>query len=113
MPDILITIPKSVDWSVYQLELDAAAAGSTMNFKVPNFPKVNPGDRCYVVYNGFVRGWMQVTGLKHDDFVCDTTGDRWSGKFVQRSGHFHPVKHEQVTGFQGFRYVDRTRFEDA
>jgi len=51
--DIIITIPQSTDWSVYQKELDTAENGGIMNFKVPNLPKQTKiGNKCYLCYKG-------------------------------------------------------------
>lgn len=103
--DIIITIPKSINWEDYQKELDAVKDGSkVMNFKVNNFPKTKPGNKCYLLYNGFIRGWMEIVGLSTDVFTCTTTGKEWNGKFIQRSGLFHKIEPIPMKGFQGFRY---------
>lgn len=111
--DIAVTLPQTVSWADYELELATVADRShVMRFKVPNFPKVCAGSRCYIVHKGLVKGWMDVVGLKHDDFTCSTTGQQWRGKFVERSGEFHPVEPHPMPGFQGFRYVDRNIYTD-
>lgn len=103
--DIVITLPKSVTWSDYELELEKAAAGDIMSFKVANFPKTEAGCRCYVVHDGHVRGWMRIVGLSEKTFKCTTTGKQWSGKFVDRSGKFNEISEPvPMKGFQGFRY---------
>lgn len=109
MTALLITIPKSTSWEDYEEELARAAAGEVLNFKVPNFPlRVNEGDRCYVLHRELIKGWMEIVGFSEGNFICSTTGKRWSGKFVQRSGEFHhlEVNAEPRAGFQGFRYLD-------
>lgn len=103
--DIVITLPKSVKWSDYEKELEAAARGEVMNFRVSNFPHTGKGRRCYVVHDGRVRGWMEITGMTDKQFTCSTTGRKWHGKFVERSGKFHPVDGPAMRGFQGFRYI--------
>jgi hypothetical protein len=103
--DIVITIPKSISWEDYQKEIDAVKDGSqVMNFKVNHFPKTKPGNKCYLVHNGFVKGWMEIVGLSEDNFTCTTTGRKWQGKFIQRSGPFHEIEPKLMKGFQGFRY---------
>lgn len=48
--DIIITIPRSTNWVVYEKELKRAELGEIMNFKVSTFPReANIGDRCYVI----------------------------------------------------------------
>ena len=104
--DIIITIPKSISWSDYQKELDAAEAGEIMNFKVSNFPKCEVGDKCYVVYDGYIRGYMFISGMSEKEFDCTTTGNGWSGKFIERTGQFHYIEPIPMKGFQGFRYMN-------
>lgn len=106
MSDIAITIPMHVAWEDYQMELDRAADGETMNFKVSGMPKASPGDRCYVVHRGYVRGYMIISGLSEEGFTCTTFGHRYDGKFIQRTGPFYPVEPIPMRGFQGFRYVN-------
>ncbi len=107
--DILITIPKSIKWENYTKELINAENGDIMNFKVPFLPKSSIiGNKCYVVYNGFIRGYMIISGVINDtSFDCTTTGDNWSGKFIQRTGKFYYLdKLIPYKGFQGWRYFD-------
>lgn len=106
MKDIIITIPKKIAWTNYQKELDRAFDGEVMNFKVSNFPKTCKGKRCYVVHDGYIRGYMIISKLSEKSFKCTTTGKVWAGKFIERTGKFFsldcPIK---MRGFQGFRYV--------
>lgn len=103
--DIIITIPKTISWSEYQKELDAVRDGlQVMNFKVHNFPKTNIGNKCYILHNGEIKGWMKIVGLSEKEFNCTTTGKNWKGKFIQRSGPFNEIEPIQMKGFQGFRY---------
>lgn len=109
MKDIIVTLPSTIDWEEYKKELEEVKDWkSVMNFKVPFLPKYDI-DRCYIVYKGKIIGWMSVVGLlDNNTFNCSTTGKRWSGKFIQRSGPFHyldePIEHK---GFQGWRYYNR------
>lgn len=105
--DIVITIPQNTDWSVYQKELDAAENGDMMNFKVPNLPKQTEiGNKCYLCYKGQIIGYMKISGLSKDGFTCTTTGKKWNGNFVQRTGKFHKIEPIPYKGFQGYRYID-------
>ena len=106
--DIIITIPSTINWETYQKELDFVKDGkNVLNFKVSNFPKMtNVGDKCYLNYKGSIIGWMNITGLFQKDFTCSTTGKEWNGKFIERSGEFHPIKPIPMKGFQGFRYFN-------
>ena len=102
--DIIITIPKSIEWSEYQKELVEAENGGTLNFKVSQFPNTTKGRKCYLVYDGHIRGYMIICGLSEKEFDCTTTGKNWKGKFIERSGKFFPIDPVPMKGFQGFRY---------
>jgi len=78
---------------------------SVLNFKVNNLPKLSKvGDKCYLNYKNNVIGWMTITGFSDKDFTCTTTGKKWSGKFIQRSGPFNSITPIPMKGFRGFRY---------
>lgn len=105
--DIIVTIPKSIKWEDYKKELDAVKDYSQiMNFKVNNFPKTAKGNKCYLCYNGNIIGWMEIVGLSEKEFTCTTTGNKWKGKFIERSGPFHKIDPIPMKGFQGFRYFN-------
>lgn len=90
---LLITVPKSIEWSDYEKELETVRDGfEEMFFKLSSYPKhVKVGDRCYVCHNGFIKGWMKITSLgQMKGFECSTTGKQWNdGIYVGRSGEFH------------------------
>lgn len=103
--DIVVTLPQSVKWEEYMLELAAAERGEVMNFKVGNFPQTGVGSKCYICHKGFVVGYMVISGMSEKDFTCSTTGKKWSGKFIERSGKFiYLEKPIPMKGFQGFHY---------
>lgn len=103
--DIVITLPASIEWEDYQKELDAVAGGrGVLRFKVSNFP-TEPIKNCYLVWRGYVRGYMWVSGYLTGRFTCETTGKEWNGKFIERCGPFHKLKKPiEMRGFQGWRY---------
>ena len=106
--DIIICIPRSVPWSEYQKELDKVATGKyLLNYRVSKKPqKLNVGDRCYIIHNNILKGWMKVVGInKCSEFTCNTTGKKWSeGWYIQRTGEFHPVEPKHILSFRGYRY---------
>jgi len=104
----LITIPKTTSWETYQEELDSVRDGVlSLNYKTRYFPKeMEVGDRCYILWNGQVRGWMTITQLVDlkNPWVCQTTGNTWpAGKYIRRSGQWNPVDGPKMTGFRGIR----------
>jgi len=108
MPDIIITLPQKIEWKDYQRELDTVSDFShVMRFKVGRLPKQNIiGNRCYLVWRGKIRGWMTITGMKTGSFTCSTTGTKWKGNFIERSGPFVRIIDEPYKPFQGWRYFD-------
>jgi hypothetical protein len=105
--DIIITIPSTIKWEDYLNEINSVSDyKQVMNFKVSQFPqKTKIGNRCYLCHKGNVIGWMEIVGMEEKEFQCTTTGKKWKGKFIQRSGPFHYIEKQiPMKGFQGFRY---------
>lgn len=108
--DIIITIPKSIEWGDYQKVLKAVEFGEQTIFfkKVPTLPKnANIGDRCYICHKGFVVGYMNIAWIgAMDGFTCTTTDIPWSkGNYIGRSGKFTYIKRIPYKGFQGYHYA--------
>lgn len=111
MKSWVVTAPKKTKWETYEQEIAAVASGDlVMNYKTRYFPKdMQLGDRCYIVWNGRVRGWMEIVGFINfpRPWICTTTGERWpAGKYIQRSGEWHPVDGPEMIGFRGIRKYD-------
>ena len=77
----LITIPKTIPWTEYQKELASVADGSSvMNYRTRYFPKeMKIGDRCYILWDGKIRGWMLIVGLVEKDKIWETS---WTRRFL-------------------------------
>lgn len=111
---IIVTLPSTVKWNDYEQELKKAENYKhVLNFKVVNFPRgITEGDKCYIVHQGFIKGWMKIVGFSEKEFTCSTTKRRWGGKFIERSGPFHYLKETiPYKGFQGFRYFDLEEYK--
>jgi len=111
---IIITLPSQIRWRDYEEELKKVENYSqVLNFKVPHFPKgINKGDKCYIVHQGFVKGWMEIVGFSEKQFVCSTSNKKWDGKFIERSGPFHYLNEKiPYKGFQGYRYFDLQEYK--
>jgi hypothetical protein len=114
--DWLITIPKTVEWKDWMAEVNHALKNKgVLNYHVRFYPKgMSPGDRVFVVWNGFVRGWMECVGAFHHtrEWKCRTTGKTWpAGVYIQRGGPFHPVFPVAYPGFRGIRRVPKETVE--
>ena len=111
---IIITLPSTTNWDDYEEELKKTENyKQVLNFKVSHFPKgINKGDKCYIVHQGFVKGWMEIVGFSEKQFTCSTTKKKWDGKFIERSGPFHYLNEKiPYRGFQGFRYFDLQEYK--
>jgi len=110
MVDWVLTIPKSIPWDEYQKELDACANDSDIeiSYRLPYKPKAMPKERCYVVHDGFIRGYQEIIGVDYlEGFDCITTGQHWrSGWYIVRGGMFHKTEPVPMKGFRGIRRLD-------
>lgn len=109
MADIILTIPKSFGWERFKQELSVIKSGTYIkSFKVAHLPKTEIGERCYILYNGLIRGYLIIEGFDTTGFTCTTTGKYWkSGNFINVSGEFTTIDPIPMKGFQGFRYFSR------
>lgn len=112
MPDWVITIPKTVPWEEYQKELDFVEENKDvlLNYRLPYQPKAKPGEMCYVVHDGYIRGWMAIKKVGYFiGFQCTITAEEWpDGHYIQRGGKFHKIDPVKMTGFRGIRKLDLT-----
>lgn len=111
---IIVTLPAKEQWEEYENELSKVKDyKNVLNFKVHNFPKgIKKGDKCYIVHNGLIKGWMEIVGFSEKEFNCSTTNKKWKGKFIERSGPFHYLTEKiPMKGFQGFRYFNMEEYK--
>jgi len=112
--DWVITVPKTTKWKdCLQGIDDAQADDSVVNYHVSYFPKyMEIGDRIFVVWNGFVRGWMLLIDMVYrEGFVCASTNRCWpEGKYLVRSGPFHVVDGPPMRCFRGIRKMPENTF---
>ncbi|MCK5616412.1 hypothetical protein KAR91_81875 [Candidatus Pacearchaeota archaeon] len=110
MSDCIITIPKKIKWDEYKKELDACEKYNTviLKYRLSFNPKVIKNEKCYIVHDGFIRGYHYVYDVNYQEgFNCHTTGKYWpEGWYIQRSGKFNKIKPIPMTGFRGLRYLD-------
>lgn len=111
--DIAVTWPKTKPFQDYLDALRFAELHSLeINYLVAQPPrKLEPGDRCYIVYDGEVRGWDTVLEVvNREDGLVKVVGKQdkyWSkGWYIVRDPKWHPISPIEMKGFRGFRYVD-------
>jgi hypothetical protein len=108
--DVVVTVPKSFGLDTWIAEGDAAGepwSGQEWHFYLGGqVPKIEPGDRVYVVYNNRIRGYAPLVRLEYE-------GKVWEGEQYIDRGRFALVRHgyaeavtirAEVRGFRGWRY---------
>lgn len=108
--NIVITWPKTRSLRSYLDELQRAHEHDlVINYRVPSLPKAYYGDSCYMVHDGFIRGWNYVLATEYRSDVRDPIdGNLWPpGFYVVRDPEWHPIDPEPMKGFQGYRYLQR------
>ncbi|GCE15309.1 hypothetical protein [Tengunoibacter tsumagoiensis] len=100
MGDVVVTVPQSFGLDRWINEGDAAGApwsGEEWHFYLYGAtPKMRPGDRVYIVYNGALRGFAPLVRIDY------FPGNRFG---LVRHGDAHAVSiPNYMRGFRGWRY---------
>jgi hypothetical protein len=109
MPNFAITIPKAFSWDDFMREMDVLAnnMGETKNVRFQGKPQMmQPGDRMYIVYDGFVRGYLVYEGhvFLPSDWTCSTTQRKMkAGHYMRLRGPWTETPKWPMQGFQGYR----------
>lgn len=120
--DIVVTWPKSKPLTAYLAELRRAEyEGLVINYRVARLPRWSPRNvdlwgrvrpvcagrpaRCYMVYDGAVRGWCEILYACERD---DGEVEGWpAGKYIVRDPKWHHLETPiPMSGFQGWRWFD-------
>ncbi len=66
--DIIVSLPKNKTWLEYlSCFLELKYKNLYFEVSVLTVPKTSPGKKCYFVFDGFVRGWMEIHKLKETE----------------------------------------------
>jgi hypothetical protein len=102
MSDVVVTVPKSFGLKNWIDEGDPAGepwSGQYWAFYLPSIPKIEPGERVYIVYDGMLRGYSPLIQLKRKRL------QRRAACALIRGGDAVAVTiPEKIMGFRGFRY---------
>ena len=102
MADVVVTVPKSFGLQKWVEEGDAAGepwTGQYWAFYLATVPKIDPGERVYVVCDGRLRGWAPLVQVETRNL------SRRAGCALIRGGGAVAVTiAEKIIGFRGFRY---------
>lgn len=71
--DIIVSLPNNKSWLDYLssfmgLKID----DQKFNIIIRTVPKTSSGKKCYIIFEGFLRGWMEIYRLKEtvDNEIC-------------------------------------------
>jgi hypothetical protein len=108
--NVLITWPKTKPLEDYLEALAAAKAfGEVINYRVAK-PPTRHVKRCYVVYDGAIRGWSPIREVKYygENTVRIVDGDGYwpAGYYIVRDPEWNEIRPIPMKGFQGWRYYD-------
>ena len=107
--DIIATIPlHKLDISRQEDEAVRNLSDEECNWYWLLKPKpknLHVGERVYFVENGLITAWCPIMELGYFDFVCEVSGNKWTGyqaRLGQNRVFKNPILHP---GFQGWHYV--------
>jgi hypothetical protein len=101
MSDVVVTVPKRFGWQNWLDEGDLPGdepTGEEWHFYLGGYePRIQPGERVYIVHNGALRGYAPLAFI--DPLDCD-------GRFslVRFGGAVAVTIPEKIGGFRGWRY---------
>lgn len=105
MTDVVVTVPKSFGLARWIAEGDPAGApwsGQEWHFYLGRTkPRITPGERVYVVYNGKLRGYAPLVKLA---VHMGDNGRQWRWSLVRHGGAVALTIDPFIAGFRGFRY---------
>lgn len=71
--DIVVSLVKDKSWLEYlSYFMDLRKDGHHLNIVVSTTPKTSPGRRCFIIFDGFLRGFMEISKIKEtlDNEIC-------------------------------------------
>lgn len=104
MPDIVVTVPME-KWDEWLAEGDAAGDNPEESGREYFFttraalPKIQPGERVYIVAHGKLRGYAPLVRV---EFLDEQVPRRFA--LVRRGGAQACTIVEKIYGFRGYRY---------
>lgn len=97
--DIIISLPKDRRWSEYiNYFIKLKTNTQTLDVVVGSVPKTTTGNKCYIVYDGFLRGYMIINKLTESE----------EGEIIiELIPHIHSIPHKlpmSEIGGDGYKY---------
>lgn len=103
MSDVVCTVPKDL-WEDWLAEGDWPGdppGDMESHFWVPTLPKIEPGERVYIVAHGKLRGYAPLVRTEDQ---CALSGRRRRACLVRNGGAWAVTIPQEIWGFQGWRY---------
>lgn len=106
--DVAVTVPKSFGLDRWIEEGDPAGtewSGQEWGFYLGGHPpKIDPGERVYVFYNGLLRGYAPLLRIEREQLPADNVIYQARYALVRGGGAVAVTIDQHVPGFRGFRY---------
>lgn len=111
MPDVVVTVPKYF-WEEWIEEGDAVGdppSGEEWGFYTYGArPRIEPGERVYVVAHGKLRGYAPLTRVVFES----QRGELGRVVFCRAAGAVAVTIPKPIIGFRGWRYTDWDRKDE-
>ena len=66
--DIIVSLPKDKTWLEYlSYFMDLKSNEKAFSVIVSTVPKTAPGKKCFIVFDGFLKGWMEISKLRETE----------------------------------------------
>ena len=66
--DIVISLPRDKSWLEYLGHfMELKASGSYVEILLQSLPKVQTGNKCYIIYDGHLKGWMEISKIRESE----------------------------------------------
>lgn len=102
--DIIISLPKDKKWSEYiNYFIKLKANTQTLDVIVGSVPKTNSGNKCYIIYDGLLRGYMVINKLNESEdgeIIVELI------PYIHSVPHKHPMTEIEGDGYK--YYLDNS-----
>lgn len=96
--DIVISLPKNKTWLEYlSYFMDLQYKNIFLEIIVQSVPKTSPGKRCHLVYDGFLRGSMEISKIRENE-----NNDICIDLIPSLTSSLHKLPMSDIEGFKYF-----------
>ena len=94
--DIIVSFPKNKSWLAYlNYFMEIKSNHDIIPLIVSSVPKSGPGNKCFVIYDGMLRGWLEIYRLTEteDNEIC-----------VELVPYFTSITNVPMSEIEDFKY---------